>query len=98
MAEASPRPSWRMRRRIIIGALFFCASEILYLTVYGEDTRLAETIANGLIILAGSVIGAYVFGAVWDDKNILAMSRGRRQRVEIESEDTPAEPPSGGAG
>jgi quinol-cytochrome oxidoreductase complex cytochrome b subunit len=92
------KPSWRIRRRIIVAALIFCAAEIVYLTVWGKDTRLSETIANGIIILAGSVIGAYVFGAVWDDKNVMAMSRGRKQRVEVETEDAPAEPPKDFAG
>jgi hypothetical protein len=81
MAELFPKPSWRVRRAIIIGTLIFCAGEILYLTVWGQDTDLAETIANGLILLAASVIGAYVFGAVWDDRNVMAMGRaGRRRR------------------
>lgn len=76
MADTFPRPSWRIRRTIIVATLIFCAVEIAYLTICGKDTRLSETIANGLVILAGSVIGDYVFGAVWDDRNIMAMSRG----------------------
>jgi hypothetical protein len=72
-------PSWRIRRRIVIGTLLFCAGEIIYLTLWGDDTDLAATIANGVIILAGSTIGSYVFGAVWDDKNVLAMKSEREQ-------------------
>lgn len=79
-AASFPRPSWRIRRTIIVSTLIFCAVEILYLTIWGESTDLAETIANGLILLAGSVIAAYVFGATWDDKNVMALNRrGRRQ-------------------
>ena len=89
MAELFPKPSWRIRRGIIIATLAFCAAEIAYLTMFGRDTELAETIANGLIILAGSVIASYVFGAVMDDKNVMAMGRGRKQRVEVETEDIP---------
>jgi hypothetical protein len=75
------KPSWRIRRRIIFATLFFCAGEIIYLTAWGKDTGLSSTLANGAWILAGSVIGAYVFGAVWDDGNVLsAMSRGGRRR------------------
>ena len=69
------RPSWRIRRRIIVATLLFCAGEIIYLTLWGEDTSLAETIANGVLILAGSTIGSYVFGAVWDDRNVMAMRK-----------------------
>lgn len=69
------RPSWRIRRRIIIATLLFCAGEIVYLTVWADSTSLAETIANGVLILAGSTIGSYVFGAVWDDRNVMAMRK-----------------------
>jgi hypothetical protein len=76
-----PRPSWRIRRRVIVATLLFCAGEIVYLTGWGKDTDLASTIANGVLILAGSVIGAYVFGAAWDDRNVMtAMRRGGRRR------------------
>lgn len=69
------RPSWKIRRRIIVATLLFCAGEIVYLTIWGQDTDLAATIANGVLILAGSVIGSYVFGAVWDDRNVMAMRK-----------------------
>jgi DMSO reductase anchor subunit len=65
------KPSWKIRRRIVIATLLFCAGEILYLTAWAESTQLAETIASGVLILAGSVIGSYVFGAVWDDRNVM---------------------------
>jgi hypothetical protein len=65
------KPSWKIRRRIVLATLLFCAGEVLYLTVWAESTDLAQTIANGVLILAGSVIGSYVFGAVWDDMNVL---------------------------
>lgn len=77
------KPDWRVRRRIIIATLLFCAGEILYLTVWAESTDLAQTLANGILILAGSVIGSYVFGAIWDDRNVMqAMRGGRSRRVE----------------
>lgn len=65
------KPSWRIRRRIIVGTLLYCAAMVLYLAVWGDSTSLAEAIATGLILLAGSVIGSYVFGAVWDDRNVM---------------------------
>lgn len=60
--------SWKIRRRIINATLVFCASGIVYLLAYGEDTRLNETVASGLLLLAGSTVGSYLFGATWDDK------------------------------
>lgn len=65
------RPSWRLRRRIIIATLAFCAGMVIWLVWRGEDTSLASTIANACFFLAGSVIGAYVFGATWDDANVM---------------------------
>lgn len=73
--KPSAPPSWRIRRRVIFCTLIFCAAEIVYLTLWADSTDLAETIANGVLILAGSVIGSYVFGAVWDDRNVMAMRR-----------------------
>lgn len=75
MKPDDSRPVWAARRRIITATLLFCAGEILYLTVWADSTGLRETIANGLIILAASVIGSYVFGAVWDDRNVMSLRR-----------------------
>ncbi len=63
------RASWKIRRRVVNSTLVFCAAIITYLVFYGADTNLNQTIANGLIFLAGSTIGAYLFGATWDQKN-----------------------------
>lgn len=82
------KPSWRVRRRIIITTLLFCAGETIYLTGWGADTSLHATIANGVLILAGSVIGAYVFGAAWDDRNMMSMRR-RPPRRDPEREGEP---------
>lgn len=60
---------WRRRRRVIYATLAFCALNVAYLNVAGTDTALHQQLGMGLIILAGSVIGSYVFGAVWDDHN-----------------------------
>lgn len=84
------KPSWRIRRRIIVGTLLYCAAMILYLAVWGKSTSLEEAIATGLILLAGSVIGSYVFGAVWDDRNVM---KAREQNEHA----PPADFPSGGA-
>lgn len=59
--------SWKRRRNVIYMTLVFCASAVIYLLVMGEDTRLNETIANGLILLASSTILYYVAGSVVDD-------------------------------
>lgn len=69
------RNSWTIRRRIIIGTLLWCGAMVTYLAIFGRPVSLSETIANGCLLLMASVIGSYVFGAVWDDKSKL-MSPG----------------------
>lgn len=64
----SDKEKWSIRRRIVNTTLLFCACCVSYIMFNGEDTELNQSIANGLILLAGSVIGSYVFGSVWDDK------------------------------
>ena len=59
--------TWKNRRRVIFGTLLYCGAIVGYLVFRGEDTGLNGDIASGLILLAASVIGSYVFGAVWDD-------------------------------
>lgn len=63
--------SWKNRRRVIFTTLFYCGAVIGYMIFKGEDTGLNRDIASGLILLAASVIGSYVFGAVWDDSRKL---------------------------
>lgn len=59
---------WKIRRRIVNITLLFCASTIVYLVTKDADTELNRAIANGIILLAGSTIGSYIFGSTWDDK------------------------------
>ena len=61
-------PPWKNRRMIVRTTLLFCAAEIAYITGWGEPNSLNEAIVTGAYLLAGSTIGSYVFGAVWDDK------------------------------
>ena len=70
-------PNWKMRRRTVIVSLLFCAWAIAYtmLKTYGvkgcEDSRVAETVITMAFGAAVPIIGSYVFGATWDDKNKL---------------------------
>lgn len=65
------KPSWKVRRRIIIATLLFCAFLVGYITVWGDDRSVLEVIVFCSFGLALSVIGSYIFGAVWDDKNVM---------------------------
>ncbi|MCT8970568.1 hypothetical protein [Microbaculum marinisediminis] len=89
---ATYQPSWTHRRRVVFGTLIFCAGAIAYLIAFGEDIRLHEAIADGLILLAASVIGGYVFGAAWDDLNVMKHGRADQAAAPPQSPPNPAAP------
>lgn len=70
------QPSWKIRRSIILGTLIFCAAVIIKIIWGGADTTTAQVALYGSFGLAGTVIGSYVFGAVWDDNNVIRKSDG----------------------
>jgi DMSO reductase anchor subunit len=80
-------PDWSVRRRIIILSLIWCATLVTYLAVWGKPTSLSEAIATGLILLFGSIVGSYVFGAVWE-KNAQAKADIAQQAVDQGDTDT----------
>lgn len=57
-------PSWAGRRRVVRLALLSCLGLSLYSMILG--TAMAAIVFPPLAILAGSVIGSYVFGASWE--------------------------------
>jgi hypothetical protein len=71
MGRVMQRSSWTIRRRIVVITLVWCGAMVTYLSVWGRPVSLSETAVNGCLLLMASVIGSYVFGAVWDDKNRL---------------------------
>lgn len=84
-SDSQQKYPWTYRRAIVIATLVLCGAGLAYLTLKGGDTRLNETLAFGYFALAGSVIGTYVFGAVWHDRGLMAQPpaakrASRRQR------------------
>lgn len=69
------RPSWKVRRTLVVSTIIFCATMTVYLAVWGKADELRETIANGVLFLAGSVIMGYIFGVVWNDKSFYGSQR-----------------------
>lgn len=67
--------NWRVRRPLVLATLAFCAAQLTYLTIFGEDTALAQTMAIGAFGLAGSTLGSYLFSATWDTKNLVFATR-----------------------
>lgn len=66
MTEGTPR-SWKYRRRCVFAALAFSFIIIGYLVVWGNDTGLHRSIADGLINVIWLTIATYVGGATADD-------------------------------
>lgn len=60
-------PSWKLRRKAIFGTLVFGAFIVTYVAFRWEDLRIAETLALGAFGLMGSVVAAYIGGAVYED-------------------------------
>ncbi|MBZ9822357.1 hypothetical protein [Mesorhizobium sp. CA4] len=90
------RSSWTIRRRIIIAVLLWCGGIVTYLAVFGRPNSLSETTVNGCLLLMASVIGSYVFGAVWDDRSQLLPPAGgvveSYQRTGSQPTDAPMPP------
>lgn len=75
-AAGAYRPTWKNRRRTIFITLTYCAGQVFYITAFGKDTAVNEAAVTGLLILAAGVIGSYVFGAAWDDRNVMEHMKG----------------------
>jgi len=59
---------WIYRRLVVFGSLIYSFIVLGIVTFKGGDTHINETIINDFMMLDGSIIFAYIFGAVWDDK------------------------------
>lgn len=81
---------WVRRRRLIYGTLVFCGFGALMLHVaawLGMNSALLNTLTVSNYGLAGSMLGSYIFGAAWDDKN------AREAEVAMVALDPMTEPP-----
>ena len=65
---ADPRnpTGWKWRRSVVIVTLLYCAATISMVLWKGTDNTLNREAVNMLTILAGTIIGSYVFGAAWE--------------------------------
>lgn len=76
------KPSWKLRRRAVFGALVFCAIVVIWVTIRWDDTRLAETLVISSFGLAGAVIASYIGGAAYEDVKLHKPLRTKRQKEE----------------
>ena len=78
--EAKPSEHWtprrRTRRRITVCTLLGCGAIIFYVIGYGEPANtLHQSALSWAFTLAGATIGGYLFGAIWDNQNVLRSGR-----------------------
>lgn len=60
--------AWFWRRWAVFSSLIVCDAVVVYLTIFGADTRLNQDIANGALLLIAAIVNGYVFGGVVDDR------------------------------
>lgn len=80
------RPDWKRRRLLIHLTLLWCLFTGTYLVGWAPSDALREQAFIAIAALAGSTLGAYVFGATWDDRNYMRAIRQSPKK------DEPAEP------
>lgn len=63
------RSNWAIRRRVMFAALIWLMGNVQYIILYGADSSLNQQTIIAMLGAITAIIGSYVFGAVWDDKN-----------------------------
>lgn len=89
------KPSWKIRRTVVIVTLIFCAAITVYLTGWGKDDELRATIASGVLFLAGTVLTGYVFGVVWNDTSAMKHAKADERQFYGYSDPYLSPPPQG---
>jgi len=92
VAYALFETNWKIRRRVMFASLIYIAFNISWILTTGDDTAVNQQAIIAFIAAGVSIIGAYVFGAVWDDNNKrerlvdmdldVSVGTGRRERDE----------------
>lgn len=73
LVNGFPVPTRQARKKIVVSVLGFCFALIAYIVVYGvPNNSLQSSALAWAFTLSGSTVGAYVFGAAWDNSNVLA--------------------------
>ena len=66
-----PGTSWVLRRRFMWVVSGFCMAVITYILMKGLDTAPADTAMVFAFLTLLGIVGSYVFGATWDDQNLM---------------------------
>lgn len=80
------KQAWKNRRRTLWVTLCYCAAIVVYCLVKGYDNEMVRSVVESAYLLSIISIGAYVFGAVTDDrfnpKNVMTID-GMTQGLSI---------------
>jgi hypothetical protein len=91
-----PKPDWKKRRMVLYAALCFIAGWLSFIFWKGTDTALYQQASFALICGGVALIGQYVFGAAWDDRNYMQavahIKRGQIPPTPESDDDTEADP------
>lgn len=61
--------SWKIRRKLMYGTLFFCFACVVFVLAKGMESKVAETVVMSAFGAIMVVLTSYVFGAAWEDIN-----------------------------
>lgn len=76
------KPEWDKRRKRLDIALTSILILISWIIFSGEDSVLYQQGLIALIAAGVALIGQYIFGAAWDDKNFLdAVSKNKESSI-----------------
>jgi hypothetical protein len=81
------KPSWKIRRRVVLSTLVFCAACVIFVMGWGDARSVQEVVVMCAFGLAFATIGSYVFGAAWDDKNYMSLVQSKKQPDKPQYED-----------
>ena len=59
---------WKNRRRMVWIVALVCLGLMVYMAYSGGESSVRVAVMNTVLVVLPSVVGSYVFGAVWDDK------------------------------
>lgn len=85
---------WKRRWWLTLAILLWCGGAATFIIIRApSEDRLRETALQGIFLLAGSVAGAYLGFATWDDRHARDRLRPRPREPRTEPEEDPEQPP-----
>lgn len=66
---------WFIRRLWVAIIMVYCGSMNAYIVFKGIETKPAETFVSMSMLLMGTTIGTYLFGAVWNNLGSMQVRR-----------------------